>query len=219
MMESSGTASGALGVIQLVHQTQQILHRLEGRIRGEWPQRAEAQQWEKELNETSTLLFEVRDILEREELIQKQSIVLPRLTSRLTGLFETLKNVEVAQPSNLRASWKLKESQLRDHCQAIATYLKKVELELQLALLPAETNRALIEAHLPSAVDLAQDESLEQVLDWLGPYDPYPQQSELFSNQIPGTGSWLLGGDKFREWLKDPERTMWVCGSRTSRNS
>lgn len=213
-MDPMSAVASIVGVIQLATETQKKLRRFEngfGRLQ------------QLELDRTNTILFQVRDILEQdtfEELSQHIfSVLIQQLHTQLDSLFETWEAFQKTQTSKWkdRLIWNLKGEEIRQISQnreAIARTLKGIELHLQHTLVQAETNLAPVEANVSSALELADDKSLvQEVLDWLGPYDSYTRQSEHLSKQLSGTGSWLLKDNKFREWIEHTGRTIWLCGT------
>ncbi|KAI0121191.1 nucleoside phosphorylase, partial [Xylariales sp. AK1849] len=59
--------------------------------------------------------------------------------------------------------------------------------------------------HLDKKEDIA-------ILDWLIPTDYGPQQSDYLRRRQPGTGQWLLDSKEYRNFIKQPSKTLFCPG-------
>lgn len=67
-----------------------------------------------------------------------------------------------------------------------------------------EDSRQLVSAQ-HKQVDIA-------ILNWLTPINFGPQQSDYLSQRQKGTASWFLDSDKFQDWLRDDNQTLFCPG-------
>ena len=57
----------------------------------------------------------------------------------------------------------------------------------------------------------------DRVLNRLSSLDFHDKQKDVFRKHHQGTGQWLLGNDKFREWSSSNQNSiLWCPGIRTS---
>ena len=62
-------------------------------------------------------------------------------------------------------------------------------------------------------VGFDEEEELNKILEWMNPSDAVQSQEFFFSKiTTPGTGEWLLKGDKYNEWKITPNSFLWLQG-------
>lgn len=56
------------------------------------------------------------------------------------------------------------------------------------------------------------DQDQKAILDWITPIDYFPQQNDFINARQAGTGQWLLDSDKYQEWIKTKNQTLFCPG-------
>ncbi|KAJ7250244.1 ankyrin repeat domain-containing protein [Mycena rebaudengoi] len=52
----------------------------------------------------------------------------------------------------------------------------------------------------------------EKIIDWLSPLNFFPRHEDVFSTRQEGTGEWLFGEEKFKDWIASTGGVLWGHG-------
>ncbi|XRM45154.1 hypothetical protein ABZX51_008254 [Aspergillus tubingensis] len=168
------------------------------------------------------VLRDIKDIYEQAELDTQQEKHLDEISrSCRSGLNELLSKLDEYQELDLRTNslggtcrrvWKrLKwdQAEMDEICQRIQSNVQIFNLfSTSLTSQVAFTTKELVHRVNNTMEDKAQ----HKLLEWLTTVNYATQQGEYFKRRQEGTGKWLLGTDKFQQWINNENKNLLCTG-------
>ncbi|RAH53419.1 ankyrin [Aspergillus piperis CBS 112811] len=168
------------------------------------------------------VLRDIKDIYEQAELDTQQEKHLDEISrSCRSGLNELLSKLDQYQEldpgtnslgGTCRRVWKrLKwdQAEMAEICQRIQSnvhifHLFSTSLTSQVAF---ATNELVQRVN-----NTMEDKAQHELLEWLTTVNYATQQYEYFKRRQEGTGKWLLGTDKFQQWINNENKNILCTG-------
>ncbi|PYH66772.1 uncharacterized protein BO88DRAFT_392289 [Aspergillus vadensis CBS 113365] len=168
------------------------------------------------------VLRDIKDIYEQAELDSQQEKHLDEISrSCRSGLNELLSKLDKYQEldpgtnslgGTCRRVWKrLKwdQAEMAEICQRIQSNVQIFNLfSTSLTSQVAFTTNELVHRVNNTMEDKAQ----HKLLEWLTTVNYATQQGEYFKRRQEGTGKWLLGTDKFQQWINNENKNILCTG-------
>ncbi|KAF8837278.1 hypothetical protein BDN67DRAFT_909501 [Paxillus ammoniavirescens] len=62
-------------------------------------------------------------------------------------------------------------------------------------------------------VNFLRNHTVDQIREWLKPHDSSINHKSARDACVEGTGTWVAKDERFRKWLNEPGKTLWILGA------